>query len=173
MKIKPELMEEISKVREELFAPEDRVLGVILRGTDYLVRKLKGRPIPPPIEFAQSTVNAKLKEWKCNKFFLATEDKRILKPFKDTFGDRCVILDRAYVDYNSLKDRWVSICRIDRPNDYFLQGKEYVTQTVLAAMCNSLVASRCSCTTTVMMMQEKFEHTYFFNMGRYKSITLD
>ena len=173
MKIKPELMEEISKVRESMFSPEDRVLGVILRGTDYLVRKLKGRPIPPPVEFAESTVNAKLKEWKCHKIFLATEDKRIIDPFQSTFGERCVILDRVYVDYNSLKDRFVSVCRIDRENDHFLQGKDYLTQMVLITMCNSLVAARCSGTTTVMMMQENFEHTHFFNLGRYKSITLD
>ena len=173
LKIKPEIMEEILKVKENMFSPDDRILGVILRGTDYLVRKLKGRPIPPPVEFAESTVNAKLKEWKCNKFFLATEDKKILTPFQNTFGDRCMILDRVYVDYNSLKDRWVSVCRIDRENDHYIQGKDYLTQIVLASMCNSLVASRCSATTTVMLMQEKFEHVHFFNLGRYKSITLD
>ena len=173
MKIKPELMEEISQVRENLFPPKERVLGVILRGTDYLVRKIKGRPIPPPVEFAQSTVNTKLKEWKCSKFFLATEDKKILEPFKNAFGDRCLILDRAYVDFNSLKDRVVSVCRIDRPNDHYLQGKEYLTQMVLLTMCNSLVAARCSGTTTVMLMRENFENTHFFNLGRYKSITLD
>ena len=173
MQIKPELMEEISNVRESLFPHKERVLGVVLRGTDYLVRKIKGRPIPPPVEFAESTVNAKLKEWKCSKFFLASEDKKILEPFKNTFGDRCLILDRAYVDFNSLKDRVVSVCRIDRENDHYLQGKEYLTQMILLTMCNSLVAARCSGTTAVMLMKENFEHTYFFNLGRYKSITLD
>ena len=144
-----------------------------MRGTDYLVRKLKGRPIPPPVEFAESTVNAKLKEWKCNKIFLATEDKKILEPFQKTFGYRCVILDREYVDYNSLKDRFVSVCRINRENDHYLQGKDYVTQIVLLSMCNSLVGARCSGNTTAMLLNEKYEHTYFFNVGRYGQLTLD
>lgn len=48
LKVKPAIMEEISAVRQKLFAPQDRVLGVLLRGTDYLVRRLRNHPIPPP-----------------------------------------------------------------------------------------------------------------------------
>ncbi len=47
LKVKPALMEEIAAVRKNLFAPNDRVLGVLLRGTDYIVRQLKWHPIPP------------------------------------------------------------------------------------------------------------------------------
>ena len=173
IKIKPELMEEIWTIREKLFPPEERILGVLLRGTDYLVRKIKGRPIPPPIEFAESTIKNLLKKWKFKKFFLATEDKRIIDACKETFGDDCLILDREYVNYNSLKDKWVTTCRIDRENDHYLQGKEYLTQIVLLSTCNSFIGARCSGTTVAMMLQENFENTYFFNVGRYKTITLD
>lgn len=49
LKVKPELIKEISAVRKKLFTPTDRVLGVLLRGTDFLVRKLPNHPIPPPL----------------------------------------------------------------------------------------------------------------------------
>ena len=173
IKIKPEFIEEASRIWNELFSPQDRVLGVMLRGTDYLIRKIKRRPIPPPVDFAKSVVNVKLKEWKCNKFFLATEDRKIIEAFRKTFGDRCVILDRIYVDYNSLRDRFVTICRINRENDYFLQGKDYLTQILLLSMCDSLVGARCSGTTVAMLLKENFKHTYFFNLGRYGQLTLD
>ena len=104
---------------------------------------------------------------------MATEDKKILEPFQKTFGYRCVILDREYVDYSALKDRFVSACRIDRENDHYLQGKDYLTQIVLLSMCKSLVGARCSGNTTAMLLNEKFEHTYFFNVGRYGQLTLD
>ena len=87
MKVKPELMEEILEIREKIFPPGARMLGVHLRGTDYFVRKSKGRPIPPPTEFASMTVNAKLREWRCQKFFLATDDKSIADAFKNNFGE--------------------------------------------------------------------------------------
>lgn len=48
LKVKPALMEEIMEVRGKLFAPNDRVLGVLLRGTDYVANKPKGHPISPP-----------------------------------------------------------------------------------------------------------------------------
>ena len=173
LSVKPELMQEVTATWQKLFSKEDRVLGVILRGTDYVARKIKGRPIPPPVDFAKSIVSEKLKEWQCNKFFLATEDKKIVEAFQSTFGYRCVTSDRGYVEYNSVKDKWVSLCRIERENDYYLQGKEYLTQILLASMCNSLVATRSSGTTAAVLLNENYEHTYFFNLSRYGQITLD
>ena len=173
MKIKPELMQEISEIREKLFPPEERILGVHLRGTDFFVRKNKGRPIPPPTEFASITVNAKLREWKCQKFFLATEDKTIADTFKENFGEECITFDQEYVTFNPKRDKATSVCRINRPNDHYLQGKEYLTQMVLLSTCNSFVGARCSGTTFVAMMGENFARTYYFNLGRYGMITLD
>jgi len=171
LKVKPTIYDEIINVRKKLFAPNDRVLGVLLRGTDYLDKKPKWHPIPPPQEFAASTVAAAFQKWQCNKIFLATEDKSIVEFFKRVFGNLCVTLDREYVDYKSGED--VALVRIDRPNDHFLQGREYLTQIVLLSTCNSFVAARCSGTLGVMMMTDAFEHTYFFNLGRYGLITLD
>lgn len=167
MKVKPERMEEILETHKKLFSPEDRVLGVLLRGTDYVVRKLPGHPIPPSIELALSTVTKKLQEWNCNKIFLATEDKSIVERFKENFGEQCAILDRVYVDYNPETDKSVAMSRIDRENDQFIQGKDYLTQMMLLTMCKSFVAARCGGTTSVAIMGENFEHTYFFNLGRY------
>ena len=99
-------------------------------------------PNTPPREFAASIVVEKLREWKCNKIFLATEDKSIVQAFKNTFGELCVTFDREYVDFNP-KNR-VCVQQIDRPNDNFIQGKDYLTQMVLLSTCNSFVAARCS-----------------------------
>ena len=48
LKVKPERMREILTVWKKLFSPNDRVLGVKLRGTDYMALKPKAHPIPPP-----------------------------------------------------------------------------------------------------------------------------
>lgn len=169
LKVKDNLMQEIMAVRGKLFAPTDRVLGVLLRGTDYSVKKPNDHPIPPPNEFAVKVIVEKIREWKCNKIFLATEDKAIMQFFKDTFGDGfgdfCRILDREYVDYKSGKQ--ISSIRIDRENDYYLQGKDYLTQMVLLSLCNSFVTARTSGSIGVMILAENFENVYAFNLGRY------
>jgi len=127
--------------------------------------------LSPPTEFALSTVVTKLQEWKCNKIFLSTEDKNIVQIFKQIFGDLCVTIDRKYIDYTP--GGITPNMRIDRPNDHFLQGKEYLTEIVLLTTCNSLILTRCSGTTGVMMLSKKFENVYAFNLGRYGVIGLD
>ena len=93
-----------------------------------------------------------------------------MQVFKQVFKDFCVTFDREYVTY--VPGNAVGVMRIDRPNDYFLRGKEYLTEMVLLSMCNAFVTARCSGSVGVMMA-DKFEHTYFFNLGRYGVIGLD
>ncbi len=165
LKVKPALQEEILAVRSKLFSSNDRVLGVLLRGTDYVANKPKNHPIPPLPEFAASIADLKLREWNCNKIFLATEDKSFVQIFKKFFGEKCVTFDREYVDYKPGEK--ISLVRIGRENDYFQQGKDYVTQIVILSMCNSLVAARCGGSLCALIMSDHFENTYFFDLGRY------
>ena len=169
LKVKDSLMQEIMAVRGKMFAPTDRVLGVHLRGTDYFADKPKNHAIPPPNEYAVEVIVEKIREWKCNKIFLATEDKGIVQFFKDTFGDGfgnfCMILDKEYVDYKPRHA--VSRVRIERENDYYLQGKEYLFEMVLLSLCNSFLTARTSGSVGVMMLAENFENVYAFNFGRY------
>ena len=60
LKVKDSLMQEIMAVRGKLFAPTDRVLGVLLRGTDYVANKPKGHPIPPPPRIRYCCYNRKI-----------------------------------------------------------------------------------------------------------------
>ncbi len=171
LKVKPVLVAEALSVRQKLFAPNEKVLGVHLRGTDYAQMRPYGHPIQPPIEYVISIIVDKLREWNCTKIFLATEDKNITQIFKGVFKNFCVTFDKAFLDYKA--GQWISGQRIDRPNDHFLQGKEYLTEIILLSTCNSFIASRCSGSVGVMMFADKFEHTYFFNLGRYGMVTLD
>lgn len=80
-------------------------------------------------------------------------------------------LDREYVDYKA--GQAVSLVHIDRPNDNFQKGKDYLTEMVLLSTCNSFVTARCSGALGAMMMTNNFENVYFFNLGRYGLIGLD
>ena len=46
--VKSDIMRKILSIREKLFLQNDRVLGVKLRGTDYVTNKPKWHYIPPP-----------------------------------------------------------------------------------------------------------------------------
>ena len=78
----------------------DRVLGVLCRGTDYLAMKPSNHTIQPdPIEVLNRSRNAFLK-YDCNKIWLATEDVNIFKMFKDVFGDSLLAVSEDFVNYN-------------------------------------------------------------------------
>ena len=169
LKVKPAIMKEIMATRAKLFASTDRVLGVYLRGTDYVAKKLNRHPVPPPVEFARDVILEKVRDWKCNKIFLSTEDRTIVQFFKDIFGDGfgtfCVTIDREYVDYKP--GRWINDAHTNRENDRFLNTKEYITEMIILSKCNSFITSMCSGATSVMMLSEGFENIYAFNLGIY------
>ena len=167
LKIKPELMQEILLVKEKLFSPEDRVLGVYLRGADYAVGKIKNYPIPPPVEFAAMTITEKLKEWRCNKFFLATEDKALADIFKSNFVKTCTVLSKKHLNFAQTKNKSSAENLSSNDSEQYRRGKEYLIQIALLSSCNALVGVRGSGTTSALLMAEKFEHTWFFNLGRY------
>ena len=170
LRVQPKLYEEILNLRQKFFAPNERILGVLMRGTDYVARRPQGHPIQPPIEYALTKVVEKLNEWHCNKIFLATEDKSILQIFKNVFKNICVTIDREYLNYD--RPLLIKDFHIDRENDYYLLGKEYLTQMVILSTCNCLVAGRTSGTIGVTMMGN-FENIYTFNLGKYGMIGLD
>lgn len=124
---------------------------------------------PPPTALALSTVTEKIQEWNCNRIFLATEDKTIIRDFKNAFdsefGDFCKIFDRKYVDYKT--GQRLSNVRINRENDYYLQGKDYLTQMLLLTMCNSFITAKTSGSAGVMTLAENFENTFVFDLGLY------
>ncbi len=120
----------------------------------------------PPVQLAVSTIDSKLKEWNCNKIFLATEDKNIYDIVKSTFGNMCISTVREYA--NLKFGQSPSLYRFDRENDYFLQGKEYLTEIVLLSMCNSFIAAICSgATAALVMSNNRFENIFAFNLGGY------
>ena len=86
------------------------------------------------------------------------------------FGDLCVTSDKEYINF--IPGTSTPETRINRSNDHFLQGKEYLTEMVIASTCNSFVTARCSGSASVMMLTENFENVYAFNLGRDGLITL-
>ena len=161
MRIRPEITEKISAMREKIFSPEDVLLGVLLRGGNHPERKIKGHPIPPPPEFAANAISDDFKEWACTKILLATEDASVAELFRNNFGDKCVSLDQIYaLCYDTEK--------IDASDDkFFIEGVKSLAQTILLSECNSFVAEKCGDTAGVLLLAKKLDHVHFFNLGNY------
>lgn len=78
---------------EHLFEEQDKVLGVLARGTDYLNPGV-GHAVQPSIEQIIEAVRKILNEHHCNKIFLATEDINILNALKLEFQDSLLYIEQ-------------------------------------------------------------------------------
>ncbi|MBR1580062.1 MAG: hypothetical protein IJ668_06155 [Selenomonadaceae bacterium] len=165
LRIQPKILEDIMEEYNRLISKEDRVLGTLVRGTDYVALRPMHHSVQPPVEAVIDTARKLLEQWKCNKIFLATEDFNIVNRFKEAFKDKCIVTDRQYIKYDGRAH--LGFYHINRENDYFLLGKEYLTQMVILSKCNCLLTSMCSGAAGMMMMADGFEQAVVFDLGKY------
>ena len=148
---------------KEMFAQNDRVLGVLARGTDYLKIKPVNHPIQPTLDQLISKLNVVLEEQKCNKIFLATEDKTIVDKLRGEYGEKLVLNDCEYVDY---KDGFLS--DINLGDRKLKSNVDYLTNIYILSKCNCIVAGRTSGTVTAAVFSKGWEYSYFFDLGYYE-----
>lgn len=154
----------IEDVRKELFR-EERILGVLCRGTDYRETKPKGHPVQPDVAMVIEKVKQALEEHHCSKVYLATEDKEILKVFRETFGKMLLFPDIEMRPYD--KTKLITEIEVEREDDRRQKGLEYLTQIALLAKCCCFIGSRCGGCYGALLMSDGYEWEYIWDLGLY------
>ncbi len=168
MKVKGDLWEEVFD-EFSLLAEKDgkraKVLGVSLRGTDYIRLRPKHHPIQPEPEDVVKDIEKAMEEWNCKKIFVATEDKGILELFRTHFGEAFLTNDRSYVDYQG-----GAICNIEEAHidNAYLMGKGYLASMIMLTLCDCLIAGRTSGNAGIVAMGDGWEHSFFYDLGVYE-----
>jgi len=102
--IKNEIIIESNKIFKKLFKGSRNILGVLLRGTDYVARKPRRHPIPPKTDDAIHDVQLFDKKNRYNWIFLATEDNIIRQKFINEIGSKVkYLLNKNKILYNYSK----------------------------------------------------------------------
>ncbi|MBQ7543907.1 MAG: O-fucosyltransferase family protein [Synergistaceae bacterium] len=161
----PAVLERLGELRRK--AESRRVLGVLVRGTDYAALKPKGHPIPPTAEQAIAKTREALQEEGFDAVYLATEDKVILAQFRDAFGDKLMLPDADYLDYNYDNPKYLPYVQASRANDKYLRGLEYLVSMLFLSRCAGFITSPTSGSTGVVCLSEGFEYLYVFALGEY------
>lgn len=142
-----------------------RVLGVSLRGTDYVALKPYQHPIQPTIEQAIKKTKDVFDEKSYDAIYLATEDEEIYTAFQKEFGK--LLLSSERKRYANIGREYVTRVGFDRENDAYLKGVEYLTNIYLLTCCDALIAGRAGGSIAALIMGKKYEYTYFFDLGYY------
>ena len=127
-----------------------KVLGVLLRGTDYVSLQPDNHPIQPSATEMIKIVFDKMKEWECEFVFLSTEDEKILQVFKEYFGTRLIYTDQKR--YENTGNKYLASIKSDRENDEIKRGEEYLTTIMLLSKCDYLICSKCGGSNVVKMI---------------------
>lgn len=154
----------IDKEYNKLFVGNERVLGIICRGTDYAAGKPKNHPIQPMPEQVIKKAGEILKAYDCQKVFLATEDIEIYKIFVQHFGSKLLTNKEQYINY---KGGSIGKESYEQDAGGYQAGMEYLTSIVLLSKCNCLCGGCVSATVGALLLTEGFEYTFLFDLGIY------
>ncbi len=155
----------------EILKPEKRVLGCLVRGTDYTHLKPTGHPVQPEVDVILSDARDMLISGDYDYIYLATEDGRIDKKFRDTFGDKLLINKRNYYDeiYENNNIDLIKDVHFNRENDDYYKGVEYLSSLMILSRCDSLIAGNCGGTQAAVFINKmRYKECKVYDLGIYE-----
>ena len=154
------------------YIPEgSRVVGVLCRGTDYVMKKPKTHPIQPEPKQVLSDVNRIMSEYSCDYVFLATEDADIFDLFEKKYGEKLLSVPQKRIHKQDLqKDQFLAK---KMTNGTTNQNKmslalNYLTSTYILSKCNCFISGRTGGCKGVLLMREDFEYCKIYDLGYYE-----
>ena len=155
----------IFRVEKQKLFGENRILGVLARGTDYINLKPRNHPIQPTVSQIIEKTEEVMDKYRCTYIFLATEDQEIFNDVKRYFGDKLLALDMTR--YVTLGKQNINDMCSERNNDKYLKGREYLLSIWLLSQCNCLVAGNVGGTHGALLMSPGYDYSYVFDLGLY------
>lgn len=163
-RIEENLLKEFQTKKKNLFK-DNRILGVLARGTDYVNARPLNHPVQPTVTQIIEKAIEVMEQYLCTYIFLATEDEIIYNAMKKQFGDKLLTVET--IRYTTSGNQNINDMHSDRKADKFLKGKEYLMAVWLLSECNCLVAGNVGGTQGALLMSQGYEYSYVFDLGLY------
>lgn len=161
-----ELSEYVDEILRKKMNTDDRILGVLCRGTDY---SQQARPYlhPVPLDAHEMAEIAfrKFMEKGYSKIYLSTEDENVLEWFKKIFGKRLLYIEQERFVYDGEK-----IGNMFRRNNVTAKkrGWDYYATIFMLSRCTGLLATPCAGTRAAIVCNGKhYEEVCVVNKGFY------
>ena len=165
--IKKEIIKKSNNIINRIFNESRNILGVLLRGTDYITRKPKGHAIPPKTEDVIKDAKILDDKYKYDWIFLATEDNIIRQDFITAMGKKVkYLLNKNNITYNYTKKKLLAYNINFRRNINY--HKIYLLNIIILSKCLDFLGAITSGTVGVFMITEGFRNSKVYNLGHYK-----
>lgn len=151
---------------KKLFFNSNNVLGVKIRGTDYITMKFRNHPIPPKLDDVISDVKNMILKYKYDWVFIASEDERIKERFIKTFIGKIKYLNsknKINYDFNS-REIIIKNKNVIGNIEY---AKNYLMNIYILTKCTDIVMTRGSGGAGIIILTEGFRNSLIYNLGEY------
>lgn len=164
IKPQPKVMEYMEKAKRDLHI-DNKTLGVLCRGTDYLNRKPKYHPRQPEPEMVINDASLIMKQNGYESLFIATEDEKVLDMFKKRFRDKIRYIDQPRVTLEDGQQYLSDVkTKVNIKNEIAL---DYYTALYILSQCPAILAGRTAGTLGAVFMSEGYEWEKFYDLGYY------
>lgn len=166
---KPDVEEYIGEEYETIMKGK-KVLGCLVRGTDYVRLKPTGHPVQPNVEDIMDKCEQMLLEESLEYIYLATDEYKVKEMFDKRFPGKILTNKRRYYDKYNEDETLQTIYAVenDRENDEFYRELEYLSSLYLLSKCDSLTGGWCGGTgAAVFMNGNQYKRMEIFDLGFY------
>lgn len=160
----------LNSQKNKYLSSNKKVVGVLCRGTDYVLKKPSSHPIQPEPEDVIRDVRQVMQDYSCTHVFLATEDADILETFKQEFGNSLMYEEQDRLSKSQIQsDEWLSITKKRELDTYdpFISGLKYLTSTYILSQCACFISGRTGGAKGVLIMNSDFEYLKIYDLGVY------
>lgn len=157
---------EVNKV----FGNNRKVIGVLCRGTDYIVDRPAFHNIQPTPGQVIDDVRKVMEDDGCDAVFLATEDQDIFDEFSKAFGNKLFSIAQNRIRKKAMSGKeWLSAerSRLFPEEDKNMSFLSYFTSTYILSQCDYFFAGRNAGSAGVLIMPHNFSKCVLYKLGRY------
>ena len=151
---------------KKLFKNSNNILGVLIRGTDYISKKPSLHPIQPKVDIVISDVKQMDIKNNYDYIFFTTEDEKIRKKFIKEFSNKVKELHAFKLNYNYSSNNFLNFNEKIYGNIQF--NKQYLVNIIILSKCLDLVTSRCSGASGILVLTNGFRFMKVYDLGIYK-----
>ena len=166
--MKPHVIEIVDREYERIAA--DGLIGLYLRGTDYVGTKPIGHFVQPTFDDVKYDIDDILLNTQTHKVFLVTEDNKIYSEVRNYYNDKLEIVsfDSFISEYNGNELLYKSNSINEIAKNKYERGLYYLVKIIVLSKCNYLYGGNtCGSWAAVAFSQDSLVPK-IYNLGIYK-----
>lgn len=163
---------EYELIRKQVMKPHlekgEKILGVSVRGTDYIKKKPYKHYIQPSKEEIAEKIKEVMEPWGITEIYVNSDEEASIDYIKRQFPGKVFSMDyKRFDSFTSGEYQLVGDIQFDREEDGYRRGADYLISTLLMQDCHCYMSGKNAACTATLIMTDGFEHEYIFDDGRY------